>query len=322
MKKRKNGYAYTSTNKQIIKWWFRLCSWICFVIYWTTPIAGVDFGDDKSCCFVVCSRALRRRLAILDDRRVSSWSDRVTKLVTDEIAWSDDDDDDDDVVSFDSLIERLRFFVADDDDDDDGLIDRLLFVSFESGVLRCCSWLERSLSLLSEDVVETNDAAAAIWAICCKIAMLGYVAPSWFVDGQNGVAGGNIGKHAAVAFKNVDVNDEYDERISAGENELKRVRRLAGGVNNGCACVLASKGWVDIVADVDDELIAQDGFIFSRLRHLARRFWNQTCTRASVRSIRIANSSLKTIRKKKEKRFLPSFRNKQSKTTSKIFNSF
>jgi hypothetical protein len=40
------------------------------------------------------------------------------------------------------------------------------------------------------------------------------------------------------------------------------------------------------------ELLLLFGWDFSRLRHLARRFWNHTWTRASVKSIFIANSSL------------------------------
>ena len=97
------------------------------------------------------------------------------------------------------------------------------------------------------------------------------------VDGQNGVLDGNMGRHAAVALRNDEVNDEYDERISACENELRRVRRLVGGANNGWECALARRGWATAEGAVDDdddndELRTHDGFIFSRLRHLARRF--------------------------------------------------
>ena len=92
--------------------------------------------------------------------------------------------------------------------DDVGIL--LLFISFVSIIV--------SFSFSQDDVDEDDDddcaddtiEAAAICANCCKIAIFGYVEPSWFVDGQNGVVGGggNIGKHAAVALRNDDVNDE------------------------------------------------------------------------------------------------------------------
>ena len=124
---------------------------------------GVALGEDKSCCLLECSRAFNRRLAILDVRRVSSTSGRLTKLVMDAVELVDSD-----VVSLELLIERLRFLFVGE------TVARLLFVSLVglglSLLVVVFVVLRNSFSFSC--VLDTND-AAAICANCCRMAIFG-----------------------------------------------------------------------------------------------------------------------------------------------------
>ena len=107
-------------------------------------------------------------------------------------------------------------------------------------------------------------------------------------------------KWTLLLFEGVDVDEleavDDEDDVDVEEGKLEYKFELNGDIFEWLLIFMLL--WDELVDDdVDDEWFAllpllEFGWTFSRLRHLARLFWNQTCTLASVKSIFIANSSL------------------------------